>query len=146
MDRTEQAESQAAPHRKPDTAATELAWRFRTVTARWILATPEEGKEIHAVLEVVHHGNPSYLYRATVRQSTVEYRPFGRVETFALLTSSLVLVDVPAKRFSRAGLAAAFAGALTELRKRADEPGIAASFVVSAARIQRGHSDGPMVG
>lgn len=87
------------------------------------------------MLNVRHHGNPSYKYRATARQSTVEYRPFGRVETFDLLASSLVLVDVPAKRFSRAGLAAAFTVALAELRKRADEPRIEASFVAGAARI-----------
>lgn len=134
MDHTNHREPKVAPHRKPDTTETELAGRFRAVTARWILAIPEEGKEIHAALQVMHHGHPSYKYRATVSQSTVQYHPFGRMETFDLLASSLVLVDVPAERFSRAGLAAAFTEALTELRKRADEPRIAASFVVDAAR------------
>lgn len=134
MNRTDEMERKAAPHRKPDATETELAGRFRAVAARWILATPEEDKEIHAVLQVMHHGNPSYKYRATVRQSMVQYHPFGRAETFDVLASSLVLVDVPARRFSRAGLTAAFTEALTELRKRADEPKIAESFMVGTAR------------
>jgi hypothetical protein len=78
MDRTDEMERKAAPHRKPDSTGTELAGKFRAVTARWILATPEEGKEIHAVLQVMYYGNPSYKYRATVRQSTVQIPPIWK--------------------------------------------------------------------
>lgn len=118
-----------SPRETPDKTERGDRW----IAARWVLAKAEDGKESQVVLDVRHHGRPGYRYRASLRNTRVEYRGVFTVETFDLL-GGLVLLDVPANRFSEKGLAAAYQVALAELRKRADDPAVSAYFSNAADR------------